>query len=60
MTRTALGPIEVLTPYADQQLVERLGIEIAVREPAPEDPVTAPGEGRPRPVWRRHCTSTAS
>ncbi|MFE6982765.1 hotdog fold thioesterase [Streptomyces griseus] len=33
MTQTALGPVEVLSPYVDEQLVERLGIEIQVCEP---------------------------
>lgn len=33
MAQTALGPVEVLSPYVDEQLVERLGIEITVCEP---------------------------
>ncbi|MEU6094435.1 hotdog fold thioesterase [Streptomyces sp. NPDC047079] len=58
MTQTALGPIEVLPPYVDQQLVERLGIEIAVCEP---DLVvgTMPVDGNRQPIGLLHGGANA-
>jgi len=58
MTQTALGPVEVLPPYVDQQLVERLGIEITVCEP---DLVvgTMPVEGNRQPVGLLHGGANA-
>ncbi|BBC32801.1 hypothetical protein SGFS_040950 [Streptomyces graminofaciens] len=58
MTQTALGPVEVLPPYADQQLVERLGIEITVCEP---DLVvgTMPVDGNRQPVGLLHGGANA-
>ncbi|BCL21706.1 hotdog fold thioesterase [Streptomyces tuirus] len=58
MTQTALGPIEVLPPFVDQQLVERLGIEITVCGP---DLVvgTMPVEGNRQPIGLLHGGANA-
>ncbi|WP_298556031.1 hotdog fold thioesterase [Streptomyces luteogriseus] len=58
MTQTALGPIEVLPPFVDQQLVERLGIEITVCGP---DLVvgTMPVAGNRQPVGLLHGGANA-
>ncbi|MBR8642655.1 hotdog fold thioesterase [Streptomyces tuirus] len=58
MTQTALGPVEVLPPYVDQQLVERLGIEITVCGP---DLVvgTMPVAGNRQPIGLLHGGANA-
>lgn len=58
MTQTALGPVEVLPAFSDEQLVERLGIEITVCEP---DLVvgTMPVAGNRQPIGLLHGGANA-
>ncbi|NJP51183.1 hotdog fold thioesterase [Streptomyces sp. SBST2-5] len=58
MAQTALGPVGVLPSYADQQLVERLGIDITVCEP---DLVvgTMPVDGNRQPIGLLHGGANA-
>lgn len=58
MSQTALGPVEVLPAFTDQQLVERLGIEITVCEPGLVVG-TMPVEGNRQPVGLLHGGANA-
>lgn len=59
MTQTSLGPIEVLPAYVDEQLVDRLSIEITTAEP---DLVvgTMPVSGNRQPVGLLHGGANAA
>lgn len=58
MTQTALGPIDVLPDFVEQQLVERLGIEISVcRADLVEG--SMPVEGNLQPIGLLHGGASA-